>query len=213
MNIYSILSSKPHNSHYLKRYIAFIKSRKGIGEEKHHICPKAKSLFPEFASLKTHTWNAINLTLREHYIAHWMLWKIYGKSQAQAFVLMSCRSNKKSSRIYEVVKLDKVKQMIENNPNKDGKISFLIWKNASAERREQQRLIMAEVNKRTKSKPKEIRVYECAWCKCVIEREEYAHKPKSNIAFCCPSHRTSYFNTLRKVANSVARITTETPHY
>jgi hypothetical protein len=74
MTIYAIdniLSSKPHNSHYLKRYIWFIESCRILNEdyigytEKHHICPKAKDLFPEYKSLKKHPWNKVVLTPRQ----------------------------------------------------------------------------------------------------------------------------------------------------
>lgn len=76
MNIYTILSSKEHNSHNLNRYIKFIESLKNqkISEdeytESHHICPKAKDMFPEYKCLKTHAWNKIILTARQHFIAH-----------------------------------------------------------------------------------------------------------------------------------------------
>lgn len=93
--IYSILSSKPHNPHYLNRYWKFIQSRNSCSgyTEIHHICPKAKDLFPEYASLKTHPWNKIKLTAREHFISHWLLYKAYGGSQAFAFRSM-CNGQK-----------------------------------------------------------------------------------------------------------------------
>ena len=72
--IYTILSSKPHNPHYLKRYIKFIESCKlNTTGELHHIAPKSKQLFPEFKSFKLHQWNKIKLSLRQHYIAHLLL--------------------------------------------------------------------------------------------------------------------------------------------
>ena len=43
-----------------------------LSGEKHHIKPK--SLFPELAKDKT---NIIKLTYREHYICHWLLYKVY----------------------------------------------------------------------------------------------------------------------------------------
>lgn len=86
MNIYSILTSKPHNSHYLRRYINFIEKQPQIQSgEIHHICPKAKDLFPEYKSLKLYAWNKIILSPRAHFIAHWILSKVYGKSQALCF--------------------------------------------------------------------------------------------------------------------------------
>jgi len=65
--IENILTSKPHNKHYLNRYLNFINvlsEQKAIkGEtEIHHICPKSSDLFPEYNSLKINPWNKINLT-------------------------------------------------------------------------------------------------------------------------------------------------------
>ncbi len=107
MSIYDILSTKTHNEHYLKRYIEFIKKcqlRKlpeNYYVEKHHICPKASDLFPEYASFKQHPWNKIILTAREHFIAHWMLWKSFGKSQCFAFYSMKHQNNiSLNSKVY-----------------------------------------------------------------------------------------------------------------
>jgi hypothetical protein len=109
-----VLKSKPHNTKYLKRYIAFIDSRSTrelkTNFEKHHICPKAKDLFPEFRVSTEHPWNVINLTFREHYIAHMLLWKMYGGSQSKAFWLMAKRSKNKecNSRIFEKLREDRL---------------------------------------------------------------------------------------------------------
>ena len=83
MDIYHILSSKPHNPHHLNRYITFIKKcqQKNVGYEgsveKHHICPKANDMFPEYVCFKTHPWNCAALTPRQHFIAHIILWKCF----------------------------------------------------------------------------------------------------------------------------------------
>ena len=107
VDIYSILSSKPHNKHYLNRYFNFIqqccqanssKTKEELGyTEKHHICPKAKDMFPEYKSFKKHPWNKITLTSKQHFEAHELLWKAYGGSQTQAFWMMSQAMNLKSS--------------------------------------------------------------------------------------------------------------------
>ena len=73
------------NTRYLDRYVSFIDFRIDrvslVGyKEKHHILPK--SLFPDFKKNKD---NIIELTLREHYLVHWMLAKIFGGSQWYAF--------------------------------------------------------------------------------------------------------------------------------
>ena len=108
MDIYILLSSKTHNKHYLDRYLKFISSRNlrsipaDIYTENHHICPKAKDMFPEYKNLKEFKWNSIILTAREHFIAHWMLWKAFGGSQVHAFWLLGSLSGTriKSSRLY-----------------------------------------------------------------------------------------------------------------
>lgn len=110
MTYEDILRSKPHNPRYLQRYVDFIRSRApSTGPvEKHHICPKAKSLFPEYKSFSANPWNRIDLTPREHYIAHLLLWKAYGGSQAIAISRMihASKIEVKSSRIYEQVRAD-----------------------------------------------------------------------------------------------------------
>ena len=117
MDIYPILASKPHNLHYLNRYINFIKQcqQKNIGYEgyveNHHICPKAKDMFPEYENFRQHPWNRAVLTARQHFIAHLILWKSYPVSISclDAIWGMKCRSDdideKVNSRIYENLKI------------------------------------------------------------------------------------------------------------
>lgn len=105
-HIYNILSSKPHNKHFLSKYIRFIEnceeSNKTIDEscytEIHHVCPKANDLFPEYKNLEDFPWNKAVLTARQHYIAHQMLMKIYGGSQTYAFVAMNRQARKSSKQ-------------------------------------------------------------------------------------------------------------------
>jgi hypothetical protein len=56
--------------------------------EAHHILPKARDLFPEYTSFKDNPWNKVRLTTDQHIIAHVMLWKAYGGSQAKALECM-----------------------------------------------------------------------------------------------------------------------------
>ena len=82
-DVYTILQSKPHNLHYLNRYWKFIQyyqenpTTSNEYLEEHHICPKAKDLFPEYKNLSKYPWNKIKLTIRQHIIAHYMLMKAY----------------------------------------------------------------------------------------------------------------------------------------
>ena len=136
MNIYTILSSKPHNPHYLHRYIKFIESCKLNDDisykEKHHICPKSKmDMFPEFSSLTNHPWNKILLTERQHIIAHWILHKCYGGSQTLAFNFMSKRYKMNKRAREDQSKLCSSIFTGENNPNFGKKWTTEMKHNAS----------------------------------------------------------------------------------
>ena len=117
MDIYSILSSKPHNPHYLNRYITFIEhcQQKNVGHEgpveNHHICPKAKDMFPEYKDFRSHPWNKAPLTPRQHFIAHLILWKVFvtTRSCLDAVWNMTCRGKLfVNSRLYETMRLKSV---------------------------------------------------------------------------------------------------------
>lgn len=107
VDIYAILASKSHNEYYLKKYFKFIldcihsnssKTKEELGyTEQHHFCPRSKSLFPEYKEFKDFPWNKVILTARQHFIAHWMLWKTFGKSMTQAFNRM--RTSKQNNGI------------------------------------------------------------------------------------------------------------------
>lgn len=88
--IFKTLYTKPHNKHYIDRYVKFIKhcQQRLLTEdytETHHIAPKAKDLFPELVNDKN---NLVVLTAREHIMAHVLLWKSYGGSQSMALECM-----------------------------------------------------------------------------------------------------------------------------
>ena len=93
MDLYQTLSQKPHNPHYLKRYISFIRNCSIKNEyvndyiEKHHICPKSKNMFPEYSDFKKHPWNMVKLTYRQHIIAHILLYKTF-KTECQALSII-----------------------------------------------------------------------------------------------------------------------------
>lgn len=107
MNIYEVLRTKPHSERHLVCYVRFIESRqlKEGPLERHHICPRAKDLFPEYTSFKEHPWNRIDLTPREHYIVHLLLWKTYGGSQTYALRRMRPKNRNYASRSRLGVKL------------------------------------------------------------------------------------------------------------
>jgi hypothetical protein len=86
--------------------------------EKHHIKPRC--IRPEFVRSQ---WNIVRLTAREHFIAHWLLVKIYQNNYklASAFNNM-CRTpngadgeRSKYSRFYAIAR----RHFSENHPNKN----------------------------------------------------------------------------------------------
>lgn len=190
MDFIEILKSKPHNERYLNRYIYFIQKclvinhKSGTRTENHHICPKSVDLFPEYKSFRKFPWNKAKLTLKQHYIAHLLLWRTYGGRQTQAFKLMCERTGATNSRQYSVVREIHINKMISDNPNKDGSHSITVWGKAPPKRRESQSTLMAELNRLHKSKPKEERVYKCVICEGVFTRLEFAHKPPKEEFVC-----------------------------
>lgn len=113
MDIYDILSSINHNPRYLKKYIRFIEDcllknqyYDGI-IEKHHICPRA--MFPEYISLTENSWNRADLTPRQHFIAHLLLWKVYpavNAVKAALFFISHKDGHKINSKLYEKLKIE-----------------------------------------------------------------------------------------------------------
>ena len=71
---------------YIGRYNRFINALKGqdiAGSiEIHHIIPKSMGGTNDSSNL-------IALTPRQHYLAHWMLWKAYAGAMAHAFFMMN----------------------------------------------------------------------------------------------------------------------------
>ena len=80
---------------YVNRYERFIDSLKKQNvegySEVHHIVPRSMGGTND-------TDNLIRLTARQHFIAHWMLWKAYGGKMTMAFHAMVHRYNKKIKR-------------------------------------------------------------------------------------------------------------------
>lgn len=103
---------------YKKHYDLLIETRlnrkitPGCYYEKHHIIPKSMGGDDSPNNL-------INLTAREHFLAHWLLWRIHNnKEMAFAFFAMTTmgkNQNIKSSRIYEEIKEARRPFIIEMN--------------------------------------------------------------------------------------------------
>ena len=102
---------------YKKHYDLLIETRRlrkldNIYYERHHIIPR--SMCGDNSEN-----NLIYLTPREHFISHWLLWRIYkNKEMAFAFFClckMSKHKNKVSSRIYEEAKISRRPFIVETN--------------------------------------------------------------------------------------------------
>ena len=87
----------------IDRYLKFITKYSGTGGNvKHHILPKSNDCWPEFSDFKENAWNCALLTERQHFIAHWILWKAIGGLQTNAFYQMKhCEGMMLTSRVYE----------------------------------------------------------------------------------------------------------------
>ena len=86
-----------------------IEKRCGLYFEGHHIIPKWKGGSGNSSRPKNNS-NIVLLTAREHFLAHWLLWKIYqDRPSALAFHKMLSTTNKQkriiSSRGYEEARL------------------------------------------------------------------------------------------------------------
>jgi hypothetical protein len=108
MNIYAL--PKPQSNHYLNRYFKLISYAINFPQstdynEDHHI-------LPESMGGSNNTSNLVMLSARQHYLAHWMLWKAYkSKEMTSAFFAMSNQNNQYqgrtrriTSRTYEILR-------------------------------------------------------------------------------------------------------------
>jgi hypothetical protein len=110
------------NNRWIKRYLNFIEAfeikNDEITYEKHHILPK--SLFPNF---KNDEWNKINLSLRSHFIAHYMLAKALDGKMWYAFNIMSNRYQHKKSITYELGKINFLSTIVQNMTGRSHSLS------------------------------------------------------------------------------------------
>ena len=127
--IRDILISKPNNAHYLDRYLKLIDGIKtritNLSVVKHHICPKANDMFPEYKSFKLYPWNCVSVTRREHILLHRLLYKIFKtKSQAFAYNALCNYSGEKNN--YEDIHQINREQLVEARKKIDmkGKVRY-----------------------------------------------------------------------------------------
>lgn len=106
---YKIIYDNFMNDRLNKKPERLVLKKKGEYFEGHHIVPKSKGGLGNSNRPKNNT-NIVLLTAREHFLTHWLLWRIYRDRQtALAFhKMMSINKNQnriKSSRGYEEARL------------------------------------------------------------------------------------------------------------
>lgn len=132
------------SQHYYTRYQKFIKSCVPIEgyTENHHIIPKCMGGTDDPD-------NIIKLTARQHFIAHWMLWKAFNTpAMAYAFFLMAVPNRNHTGRTHRIT--SKTFSLLKKFKSKhQSELNTLRWQNP--EWAEKQRKIM----RRAASTPKE----------------------------------------------------------
>lgn len=120
------------NKHYLKRYVRFIvaciDNNKSLSAdtytENHHILPRGKTFWPEYASFRKYPWNKATLTPEQHFLCHLMLARSLGGYMWFAFNMLSMRNGyqdkrtKMSSRFYGEIKRNVVINLREKAKGK-----------------------------------------------------------------------------------------------
>jgi hypothetical protein len=151
---------------YVKHYNLLVekaKHRNCLSEykEKHHIVPRCMG-----GSNKSH--NLVELTAREHYIAHLLLAKIYGGKLWHAVNLMNNfkKYSKSKNRSYEKARIEHSK-------------------------------LVSEQNKRTFIKPKELRNYTCSNCNANLVYKEFCHHVSKKHYYCNATCRNQYIAKCR----------------
>ena len=141
-----------------------------IHKEAHHIIPRCLG----GSDSKD---NLVNLTYREHYIAHLLLAKIHGGPLWHAVNLMG-RLKKYSNRHYERARIEHSKLVSENN-------------------------------KRTKTKPRETRQYQCTECSKTFTKLEFCHHLIKEKPFCsqgCAASNNGRATSLRRKGTTMPHL-------
>lgn len=108
------LLKKCHNRLYVERYCRFIQYYRDNPQSDfdtvHHILPKGKHCWPEYANLRRNPWNAVKLTNRQHFIAHLLLWKALPHNPTVVYSANMMRNfwgeKRNTSRLYESLMKD-----------------------------------------------------------------------------------------------------------
>lgn len=194
MNEYlAIIQDIAQHNKYTKWYVAIIKNAKPMDgyQERHHILPKCFNMGGEVDED-----NIVMLTAREHYICHLLMTRMFTNKRKRyqmilAFVRMSNttrldknRQYSANSILYAHAKQQMSLQMKVDNPNSNGVHSKRAWQQSSDKRRIAQSRLIAELNRRLKTKPKETRMHVCTHCGKDVITEEFIHHPVKQAYYC-----------------------------
>ena len=118
-----------------EEYIRFCLDKKTIPKkgltQRHHILPK--SLFPEYKSFKN-SWNIVNLTNEDHYIAHFILAEFsQHPSMISAWYAMNNKNFLDASKPIELIGPENFSKMVKirdkmSSERTAGKLSPRTWK-------------------------------------------------------------------------------------
>ncbi len=150
---YKLYTDEFINNKYSIWYFSIIdyalqaKRQKDIMFEKHHILPSC--VYTDFKNLRTHKWNAVYLTPREHFICHWLLTKCFNSEfstikMKYAFQMMRV-NNERTFRSLTPGQYNAIK-LVANHNNR-GKSAPMFGKKHSEETKR-------KISEAVKSRPK-----------------------------------------------------------
>lgn len=117
------------NIFYKKRYDKFILAIKELGERSFEVYTEVHHIVPRCLKGTDENHNLIRLTLREHFLAHWLLWKAYPEylPLASAFLQMNNKNSKLeykgfckkiNSRTYQKLKTEVYNKLKDHTADK-----------------------------------------------------------------------------------------------
>lgn len=107
---------------WLKRYLLFLTKFDYTNADhthRHHILPQ--KIYHQFSNFKDNPWNLSILSIRAHYLAHYMLARALGGNMWYAWNRMNNSNGYKlNSKLYEIARIEHSKvvsvNMTKNNP-------------------------------------------------------------------------------------------------
>lgn len=176
--------------------------------ERHHILPKAKTLYPQFASLKEYPWNGVLLTAREHFLCHYLLTKCLGGPQRRSMIfgLKRLAHGKKqfTSRNYELARKEFIKiNKGESHPSFGKKLSDATRAKMSASapktKSAEHRRKIGEANSRRVWTEESRKKHSISSSKKILSAEHRANISKTTAGIKNPMHGTKWIHHPEKL--------------